>query len=310
MISRLFIERPRLAVVIAIVITIAGLIALDRIPVAQFPDIVPPRVTVTANYPGASAAVVEASVAQPLEAQIIGVDKMIYMKSTSGDDGSYNLTVSFELGSDPDIDAVNLSNRVQTAIAQLPQQVQLQGLTVKKHSAAVLQFLVLYSEHNKLSPTFITSYATINVLDQLSRVPGVGEVSLFGRLNYSMRIWFDTQRLTSLNLSPSDIISAIQAQNVQAPVGRIGARPVPNNQQFQLNVQTQGRLTTPEQFGNIVLRANPDGSVLRVKDVARVEMGAQNEDAETRINGQPGVGIALYLAPGANAVATAQLTTA
>ncbi len=307
MISALFVRRPRLAIVIAIVITLAGLISLIRIPVAQFPNIVPPRVQVTANYPGASAAVVEASVAQPLEAQIVGVDKMIYMKSTSGDDGSYNLTVSFEPGTDPDIDTVGVNNRVQTALAQLPQEVQLQGLTVVKRSTAVLRFMTLYSEGGQLDPVFITSYATINVLDELSRVPGVGQALLFGRLNYSMRIWFDTQRLTSLNLAPSDVVNAVQAQNVQAPVGRIGARPVANDQQFQMNVQTQGRLTTPEQFGDIVLRADRDGSVVRVRDVARVEMGAQNSDVVTRINGQPAVGMALYLTPDANAVKTAAL---
>ena len=305
MISAVFIRRPRLAVVIAIVTTLAGLIAMTRIPVAQFPDIVPPRVQVTASYPGASAAVVEASVAQPLEAQIVGVDKMIYMKSTSGNDGSYNLTVSFAVGSSPDTAAVNVNNRVQTALPQLPQAVQLQGITVLKRSAAVLQFMNLYSETGKLSPVQITSYATINVMDELARVPGVGQALMFGKLNYSMRIWFDTQRLNSLNLSPSDVIAAIRAQNVQAPVGRIGARPVASDQQFQLNVQTQGTLTTPDQFRTIVLRANPDGSVLRVGDVARVEMGAQNEDTETRINGLAAVGIALYLAPDANAVQTA-----
>ncbi len=276
-----------------------------RIPVAQFPDIVPPRVQVSAFYPGASAAVVEAAIAQPLEAQIVGVDKMIYMKSTSGNDGSYSLTVSFAVGTNPDTATVNVNNRVQTALPQLPQAVQVQGLTVIKRSAAILQFMNLYSETGKMSPVAITSYATINVLDELARVPGVGQALLFGRLNYSMRIWFDIQRLTSLNLAPSDVVQAIQQQNIQAPVGRIGSRPVPSDQQFQLNVQTQGTLTTPEQFQKIVLRANPDGSVLRIGDVARVEMGAQNEDTETRINGLPSVGMALYLAPDANAVATA-----
>ncbi|HYM31172.1 MAG TPA: multidrug efflux RND transporter permease subunit [Candidatus Cybelea sp.] len=305
MISAIFIKRPRLAVVIAVVITMAGAISLLRIPVAQFPDIVPPRVQVTANYPGASAAVIEAAVAQPLEAQIVGVDKMIYMKSTSGNDGSYNLTVTFAVGSNADVDTVNVNNRVQTALPQLPQAVQLQGLTVIKRSAAILQFLNFYSEDGKLSPVFITSYATINVMDELSRVPGVGQALLFGKLNYSMRIWFDTQRLTNLNLSPSDVIAAIQAQNVQAPVGRIGARPIGNDQQFQMNVQTQGTLTTAKQFGDIVLRANPDGTVLHLSDVARVELGAQNEDTETRINGRPAVGVALYLSPDANAVQTA-----
>jgi hydrophobe/amphiphile efflux-1 (HAE1) family protein len=310
MISALFIRRPRLAMVMAIVITLAGAIGLTRIPVAQFPDIVPPRIDVTATYPGASAAVVEASVAEPIEAQVVGVDKMIYMKSTSGNDGSYHLTVSFAVGSDADIDTVNVNNRVQSVLPQLPEAVQLQGITVIKHSAAVLQFINLYSDGGQFSPVFITSYATVNVMDELSRVPGVGEALLFGKLNYSMRIWFDTERLTSLNLSPSDVVNAIEAQNVQAPVGRIGARPVSNDQQLQMNVQTEGTLTTPQQFGNIVLRANPDGSVLRIRDVARVEMGAQNEDTETRLNGKPAVGLALYLAPGANAVETAQRVAA
>ena len=246
----------------------------------------------------------EATVAQPIESQVVGVDKMIYMKSTSGNDGSYNLTVSFLLGTDPDINTVNVNNRVQTALAQLPQEVQLEGLKVQKQSSSMLQFIMLYSENGKQDPLFITNYAIINVLDELSRTPGVGQASLFGALNYSMRIWFDTQRLDKLQLTPADVIAAIQAQNVQAPVGRIGARPIGNDQQFQINVQTQGRLTTPEQFGNIVLRANPDGSLLRVRDVARVELGAQNQDVEGRLNGQPAVAIGIYLSPGANAVQT------
>src|SRR5271156_361089 len=304
MISAIFVDRPRLAVVIAVIITIAGLLALTSIPVAQFPDIVPPQTVVSATYPGASAAVVESSVAQPIEAQGVGVDKMIYMSSTSGNDGSYNLTGSFGVGSPPDnTNAVN--NRVQTALAQLPSEVQLEGLTIQKKSSAVLQFIMLYSENGKQDPLFITNYAIINVLDVLSRTPGVGQARLFGALNYSMRIWFDTQRLDNLQLTPADVIAAIQAQNVEAPVGRIGARPIGRDQQFQLNVQTQGRLTTPEQFGNIVLRANPDGSLLRIRDVARVDLGAQNQDVEGRLNGEPAVAIGVYLSPGANAVQTA-----
>jgi hydrophobe/amphiphile efflux-1 (HAE1) family protein len=310
MISAIFVDRPRLAAVVAIVITIAGALALTRIPVAQFPDIVPPQVQVSATYPGASAAVVEASVAQPIEAQVVGVDKMIYMKSTSANDGSYNLVVSFVLGSDPDINTNAVNNRVQTALAQLPPEVQLEGLTVQKKSSAVLQFIMIYSESGTQDLLFITNYAIINVLDVLSRTPGVGQAFLFGTQNYSMRIWFDAQRLDNLQLTSADVITAIQAQNVQAPVGRIGARPIGNDQQFQVNVQTQGRLTTPEQFGNIVLRANPDGSLLRVRDVARVDLGAQNLDAESRLNGRPAVGIGVYLAPGANAVETASLVVA
>jgi hydrophobe/amphiphile efflux-1 (HAE1) family protein len=310
MISAVFVDRPRLAIVIAFVITIAGALALLQIPVAQFPDIVPPQVTVSSVFPGASAEVVEASVAQPLEAQVVGVDRALYMKSTSGNDGSYTLTVSFALGTNPDINTVNVNNRVQTALSQLPPEVQQQGLTVQKKSSAILQFIVLYSANGEQDPLFITNYAIINVLDAISRTPGVGQASLFAKLNYSMRIWFDSQRLTSLNLAPSDVIAAIRAQSVQAPVGRIGARPISDEQQFQFNVQTQGRLTTPEQFGNIVLRANPDGSVLRISDVARVEIGAQNLDSESRIDGRAGVPIGIYLAPGANAVTTAKAVQA
>lgn len=305
MISSVFIRRPRLAVVIAVVIALAGALSLARISVEQLPDIVPPQVQVSANYPGASAEVLEATVAQPIESQVIGVDKMLYMKSSSGNDGTYNLTVSFALGSDPDIDTVNVNNRVQTALSRLPVEVQTQGLTVQKKSSSILQFIALSSEKDKLDPLFLTNYATINLLDQLSRTPGVGSASLFGRLNYSMRIWFDTERLTGLGLAPSDIISAVQAQNVQAPIGRIGARPVADNQQQQLNVQTQGRLTTPDEFGNILIRANNDGSSLRVRDVARIEMGAQNEDNESRLNGDRAVTIGINLAPGANAIQTA-----
>jgi hydrophobe/amphiphile efflux-1 (HAE1) family protein len=305
MFSSIFIDRPRLAIVIAIVITIAGCLALLRIPVEQFPNLVPPQVQVSTTYPGASAAVVEAAVAQPLEAQIVGVDKMLYMKSNSGNDGSYSLTVSFALGTDPDIDTVNVNNRVQAALSKLPAAVQQQGVTAQKRSSAILQFLFLYSENGKQDPLFITNYATINVLDRLSRIEGVGQASLFSRQNYSMRIWFDTQRLTNLGLQASDIANAIEAQNVQAPVGRIGAQPAAADQQLQLNLQTLGRLQTPEQFGNIIIRANEDGSVLRVKDVARIEMGAQSLDTTSRLNGKPAVAIAIYLSPGANAVQTA-----
>ena len=310
MISSVFVDRPRLAIVIAIILTIAGSLALLRIPVAQFPDIVPPQVRVSATYPGASAQVVEASVAQPLEAQVVGVDQMLYMKSTSGNDGTYSLNVSFALGTNPDIDTVNVNNRVQTALSQLPAQVQLQGLTVQKRSSAVLQFMMFYSDNGQQDPLFITNYATINVLDELSRTPGVGQASLFGLLKYSMRIWFDVERLNNLGMAPSEIVAAIQSQNVQAPVGRIGAQPIASDQQFQFNLQTKGRLTTPEEFGAIVVRANSDGSLIRVRDVARVEIGAQNSDNFSRLDGKPAVAVGIYLAPGANAVQTAAAVNA
>ncbi len=304
MISSVFVDRPRLAIVIAIITVIAGLIALTVIPVSQFPDIVPPQVQVTARYPGASAAVVEATVAQPLEAQVNGVDQMLYMKSNSGNDGSYSLTVSFNLGSNPDINTVNVNNRVQAALARLPAEVQRNGVTVQKRSSAILEFLAFSSEQQ--DTLFISNYVTINVLDRISRVQGVGSASLFGALDYSMRIWFDTDRLISLKLAPSDIVNAIQTQNVQAPVGRIGARPTDDATQFQINLQTKGRLTSPEEFGAIVVRAEPDGSVLRVRDVARVELGAASRDSESRLNGNPAITMGVYLAPGANAVQTAE----
>ena len=304
MISAVFVDRPRLAIVIAIIMTIAGALAMRAIPVAQFPDIVPPQVQVTTRYPGASAAVVEATVAQPLEAQVNGADRMIYMKSNSANDGSYGLTVSFELGTNPDINTVNVNNRVQAALSRLPAEVQRQGVTVQKRSSAILEFLAFSSEGAKQTPLFISNYVTINVLDTLSRISGVGQASLFGALDYSMRIWFDTNRLISLSLAPSDIITAIQQQNLQAPVGRVGARPTSNDTQFQINLQTKGRLTSPEEFGQIIVRANADGSVLRVKDVARVELGAATQDSESRLNGNPAVTVGVYLAPGANAVDT------
>ena len=303
MISGVFVDRPRLAIVIAIVMTLAGLISLTRIPVAQFPDIVPPQVTVSTTYPGASASVVEATVAQPLEAQVNGADKMLYMSSNSANDGTYTLTVSFALGTNPDIDVVNVNNRVQAVLSRLPDEVQHQGVTVVKRSSAILEFLQFYSDGQQ-QPLFISNYITINVLDTLSRIPGVGQAQVFGALNYSMRIWFRTDRLVELNLTPGDVISAIEAQNMQGAVGRVGARPTSADTQFQINLQTKGRLSTPEEFGGIVLRANPDGSVLRVRDVARFELGAQNEDSLSRLDGKPAVSIGMYLSPGANAVET------
>jgi len=302
--SSLFVDRPRLAIVIAIVTTIAGALSLFIIPVAQYPDVVPPQVSVTTNYPGASASIVDATVAQPIEAQVVGVDKMIYMKSVSGNDGSYTLTASFELGTDPDINTVNVNNRVQVALSKLPQDVQKQGVTVKKKSSALLGVIALYSPKATHDPLFISNYVTINILDQIKATPGVGDATLWGPQDYAMRIWVHTDKLTGLGLTTGDIINAVQAQNVQAAVGRIGARPVSNDQRLQLNIQTKGRLSTPEEFENIVIRTNPDGSVLRMKDVARVELGAANLDRETRLNGKAAAALAIYQTPGANAIST------
>ncbi|HEX4411103.1 MAG TPA: multidrug efflux RND transporter permease subunit [Xanthobacteraceae bacterium] len=304
MLSAIFVDRPRLAIVIAVVTTIAGILALLSIPIAQYPDIVPPQVSVTTIYPGANSAVVEATVAQVIEAQVVGVDKMIYMKSTSGDDGSYSLTASFELGTDPDINAVNVNNRVQIAVASLPPEVQRQGIVVKKKSSALLGVIAVYSPKHTYDPLFLSNYVTINLLDQIKSTPGVGDATLWGPQDYAMRAWVRTDRLTGLNLTTGDIINAIQSQNIQAAVGRIGARPISDDQQLQLNIQTKGRLSTTKEFENIVIRTNPDGSVLRLGDVARLELGAANLDRETRLNGGPAAAIAIYQTPGANAINT------
>jgi hydrophobe/amphiphile efflux-1 (HAE1) family protein len=262
-------------------------------------------VQVTANYPGAGAEVVESTVAQPIESQVVGVDNMLYMKSTSGNDGSYTLTISFAIGTNPDINTVNVQNRVNLALPKLPQEVSRQGVSTKKKSSALLQVINLYAPNHSHDTLFLNNYAIISILDNIKRITGVGDAFLFGSLEYSMRVWFETDRLTSLGITPNDIVSALQSQNIQAAVGRIGAQPMGDDQLFQLNIQTKGRLTTDEEFGNIVVRANPDGSFVRIKDIGRVEVGAKSSDVIGRFNGGEGAVIAIYQAPGANAIAVA-----
>lgn len=306
MFSNLFIDRPRLSIVISLVITLAGIIAILRMPVAQFPDIVPPQVQVTAYYAGASAEVVEATVAQPLEAMVNGVDNMLYMSSTSTNSGAYSLTIAFEIGSNPDINTVNVQNRVALVEAQLPEEVTRVGVTVRKRSSALLQVISLHSPQGTHDGLFLSNFSRINLMDGLARIPGVGDVFMFGGLDYSMRIWLDVERLTAFSLTPNDVAAAIRSQNVQAAVGRIGAQPMARDQQFQLTLMTQGRLSDVEEFENIVVRANPDGSTIRVKDLGRVEIGAKTSDSYARMNGSPTAGIAIYQAPGANAMAVAE----
>jgi hydrophobe/amphiphile efflux-1 (HAE1) family protein len=306
MLSGIFIDRPRLAVVISLVITIAGLVAMSQIPIAQFPNIVPPQVSVSASYAGASAETVESTVGQPIESRVIGVDNMLYMKSTSGNDGSYTLTITFAVGTDPDINTVNVQNRVKLAEAQLPQEVRAQGINVVKKSSAILQLIAFTSETPEHDQLFLSNYVTINLLDKMKRVRGVGDVSLLTPTDYSMRIWLDPQRLVDYQMTPSDIVNALKKQNVQAAIGRIGAQPALSDQAFQLSIQAQGRLTSVEEFGNVVVRATEGGSFVRLKDVARVELGARLLETQGRYDGSPAAVIGIYQAPGGNAIASAE----
>jgi HAE1 family hydrophobic/amphiphilic exporter-1 len=302
MIFDLFIRRPRLAMVVSIVITLAGLIAMRVIPVAQYPEIAPPTVRVSATYAGADAQTVEESIAQPLENAINGVTGMRYMKSTSANDGSYSLTVSFLLGTDPDIDTVNVQNRANLATAKLPEEVRRTGLTIAKVSTDLLQVFLFYSPDGDKDGLFLSNFVTLNVLDEIKRVPGVGDASIFGARDYSMRIWIDPGKLANFDLSTQDVITAVQTQNVQAAAGRIGAAPLSPDQRLQLTVTTKGRLTSVEEFENIIVRATGDGSFVRVRDVARVELEAATFDSEALYEGKPAAPIGVYLSPGANAV--------
>ncbi|ORE96215.1 efflux RND transporter permease subunit [Acuticoccus yangtzensis] len=304
MISKTFVERPRLSIVISLVLTIAGMLALYAMPVAQYPEITPPLVQVTASYPGADAETIANTVGGPIEEQVNGVKGMIYMSSTSSSSGTYNLSVTFDIGVDPDIAQVNTQNRVSQALARLPQTVQSLGVTTQAQSTNMLGLINVYSPDGSYDPVYISNYATINVRDPLSRVDGVGDATLLGALDYSMRVWLQPLKLAALNLSASDIASAIQAENIQASLGTIGGPPIADSQQIQYTITGQGQLEDPDAFGNIIVATGQDGAIVRLKDVARIELGAQTYSSTSRLNGQPAASIAVYQAPGANALAS------
>ncbi|MBN9670682.1 efflux RND transporter permease subunit [Roseibium aggregatum] len=302
MFSRFFIYRPKFALVISIVITIAGVLGYVALPVEQFPNITPPVVNVSATYTGANAEVLEETVAAPIEGQVNGVDDMIYMQSTSNDSGSYSLNVTFAVGTDPDIATVNTQNRVSQATSQLPSEVTANGVTVQKASTNMLLVVALYSPNGTYDEVFLSNYASINLKDSLARVQGVGRADVMTDFAYGMRIWLDPDRLTSLGMTPSDFISAVQDQNIQVAAGQIGSPPVPSGQQFQYTIKAKGRLSTPEEFEKIVLRTGQDGAVVTIGDVAKVELGAQFYAASGEFNGKPATVLAIYQAPGANAL--------
>ncbi|MGM0632534.1 MAG: efflux RND transporter permease subunit, partial [Pseudomonadota bacterium] len=302
---RLFVDRPIAASVISIVIVLFGFAALRVLPVELYPNVVPPQVVVQANYPGASADVLAESVAAPLEQQINGVDDMIYMQSTNTDAGFLMLTVSFAMGTDPDQAAINVNNRVQAAMPRLPQSVRTQGVQVQAQSTNILMIVALTSENPEHDPLFVGNYALLNVLDELVRVPGVGDASLFNAQDYSMRVWLEPDRLARFDLTPADVAAAIREQNSQFAAGRIGVEPAPEDQAFTLSITTDGQLSSPEAFEQIILRADGEGGTLRLSDVGRVELGSNNYEFSATFNGEPSVPLGIYLQPGANALQTA-----
>jgi HAE1 family hydrophobic/amphiphilic exporter-1 len=300
-----FVRRPIVAMVISIVITIAGLVAMQSLPIAQYPEIVPPQVQVTTTFTGANAETVEQSVATPLEQQINGVENSLYVKSINANDGSLFLTVDFEVGTDLDIANVLVQNRVSQGTPQLPSDVQDYGVTVKKSLTFPLLAISLYSPEGSYDTSFLGNYATININDALKRIPGVGDVKNFGSADYAMRVWMEPDRLATLGLTVNDVQTAVQKQSVVNPAGQIGAEPAPAGQEFTYAVRAQGRLTSPDEFGDIAVRLNPDGSVVRLRDVARLELGTQLYNQRGRYNQKPAVIILLYQVPGSNALAIA-----
>jgi HAE1 family hydrophobic/amphiphilic exporter-1 len=303
---RFFVNRPIVAMVIAILMVVVGGVAMFGLPVAQYPDIVPPQVQLKTTYTGADALTVEQSVATPIEQQMSSVDKLLYMKSTNAGDGTFNLQVTFDVDSDIRIDQVNTQNKGGQALSQLPADVNNYGLTYVQSTGLPLLVVSLYSPKGTYDPLFLGNYATIELVDTLQRVPGVGQIQVFGTADYAMRVWVKPDRLAKLGFTVSDLIAAVQAQSTVNPSGRVGDTPAPKGQQFTYTVRAQGRLLTAEEFGEVVLRLNPDGSTVRLKDVARLELGALNYTQIGRFNGKPATIIAVYQTPGSNALDVAK----
>ncbi|MCK4873559.1 MAG: multidrug efflux RND transporter permease subunit [Phycisphaerales bacterium] len=302
MFSRLFIYRPIFATVISIVIVIVGLVAMVTLPIARYPEIAPPTIQVSAVYPGANAQTVAETVATPIEQQINGVEGMAYLSSTSAADGSMNITVTFDVGTDLDMANVLVQNRVATAEPKLPEEVKRLGVTVKKKSAEITLFVCMFSPSGDYDDLYLSNYATLYVRDELARVPGVGDVSIFGAGDFSMRIWLDPTRLQALHLTTNDVVTALRDQNVQVAAGQIGRAPAPEGQAFQYTINALGRLQSVEQFENVIVRSGADGQLVRVKDLARVELGSQSYDVQSRFNGHPSCALGVYQLPGANAL--------
>ncbi|MDR2727043.1 MAG: efflux RND transporter permease subunit, partial [Deltaproteobacteria bacterium] len=301
-----FVRRPVLSTVLSVVITMVGVLSLRALPVEQYPNLVPPQVQVYASYPGASAQVISETVAAPLEQQLSGVEDMIYMQSTSSGSGEMQLNVYFNVGTDPDQAAINVNNRVQIALNQLPEAVRRFGVTVLKKSPAILQIVTLSSPEGRYDALYLSNYAGIYIADELKRLQGVGDVQVFGSREYSMRVWLRPDRMADLKLSPADVSNAIKEQNAQYAAGRIGEDPLRNPVSITWQLNTQGRLVTPEQFGDIIVRSSDDGSVLRLRDVATIELGGKDYSFVSNANGKPAQMIGIFLAPGANALETAQ----
>ena len=304
--ANFFIRRPIVAIVISILTVLLGAITIKGLAVEQYPFLAPPNIRVTANYPGASAEAVEQSVATPIEQEVNGVDRLIYMQSKNTSDGRMQLDVNFEVGTDQDIANVLTQNRVSAAQARLPQEVTQQGVTVKKQSPSILMLISVYSPTDAYDANFLINYCGINLRDLLLRIPGIAQVDLFGGTDYGMRIWFRPDKMAKLGLTPADVISAIKEQNLQAPAGKVGAAPTPKDQQFTNTVSAPGRLITPEEFENIIVRQTAGGEVVRIKDIGRAELASQDYNSFGRLNGKPAGAMAVYLLPGANQLKAAE----